>query len=92
MSSPHVLAHRHPSVIFRLLCLLPLLVAPTYASVIVSVYQSGPDVVSSYSGSVDLAALSSDGVDGITAAFIQGKFATEVFGPTVGSQPVYPAL
>ncbi|HEY1756538.1 MAG TPA: PEP-CTERM sorting domain-containing protein [Bryobacteraceae bacterium] len=80
-----------PSVrhIFRWAWLVPLFVLPIHADVVVDTYQSGSNVVSSYSGTIDLTGLTPNGTDGITPAYIWGADATEVFGPTVGGEPVY---
>jgi PEP-CTERM motif len=75
--------------IFRWAWFVPLCVLPIHADVVVYVYQSGPNVVSSYSGTIDLTGLTPDGVDGTTAPFIRGADATEVLGPTASDDPVY---
>jgi hypothetical protein len=83
------LAHRRLPAIFRLLCFTALCVLPIHADVVVDIYQSGPNVVSSYSGTIDLTGLTADGVDGLTPAFVWGANAVEVFGPTVAGESVY---
>ena len=75
--------------ILRWAWFVPLCALPVHADVVVYLYQSGSNVVSSYSGTIDLTGLAFDGTDGITPAFIQGDDATEVFGPTVAGEPVY---
>jgi hypothetical protein len=75
--------------IFRWAWLVPLCVLPIHADVVVYIYQSGPNVVSSYSGTIDLTGLTADGNDGVTPALIWAAEALEVFGPTVGGEPVY---
>jgi hypothetical protein len=75
--------------IFQWAWFFPICVLPIHADVVVYVYQSGPNVVSFYSGTVDLTGLTPDGTDGTTAPFIRGADATEVFGPTASGDPVY---
>jgi PEP-CTERM motif len=75
--------------IFRWAWFVPLCVLPIHADVVVYVYQSGPNVVSSYSGTIDLTGLTPHGFDGPTPPFIRGADATEVFGPTATDDPVY---
>ncbi len=75
--------------IFRWAWFVPLCVLPIHADVVVFVYQSGPNVVSSYSGTIDLTGLTPEGFDGTTAPFIRGTDATEVIGPTASGDPVY---
>jgi len=89
MFSTAILAHRRLPTILRLLCFVSLWALPVHADVVVYIYQSGSNVVSSYSGTIDLTGLTFDGTDGITPAFIQGDDATEVFGPTASGNPVY---
>ena len=78
--------------IFRWAWFVPLFVLPIRADVVVYIYQSGSNVVSSYSGTIDLTGLTADGNDGVTPAYIWGATATEVFGPTVGGEPVYSGI
>jgi hypothetical protein len=75
--------------IFRWAWFVPLCVLPIHADVVVDIYQSGSNVDSSYSGTIDLTGLTADGADGTTPAFIYAAQATELFGPTVAGQPVY---
>jgi hypothetical protein len=75
--------------IFRWAWLAPLCVLPIHADVVVYIYQSGSNVVSSYSGTIDLTGLTFAGEDGPTAPYISGATATEVFGPTAAGNPVY---
>jgi hypothetical protein len=89
MSPTDPLAHRRAPTILRLLCFVALCVLPIHADVVVYIYQSGSNVVSSYSGTIDLTGLTFDGNDGVTPAYIWGATATEVFGPTVAGEPVY---
>jgi hypothetical protein len=80
-----------PSVrhILRWAWFVPLCVLPIHADVVVDIYQSGSNVVATYSGTIDLTGLTADGTDGITAPFIDAAQATEVFGPAVAGQAVY---
>jgi hypothetical protein len=89
MSPTGTLPRRRLSTILGLLCFVSLWVLPIHADVVVYIYQSGSNVVSSYSGTIDLTGLTAGGNDGPTPAYIWGASATEVFGPTVGGQPVY---
>jgi hypothetical protein len=89
MSSTTVLTRRRLSSILGLLCFVSLWILPVHADVMVYIYQSGSNVVSSYSGTIDLTGLAANGSDGITTAYIWGADAVEVFGPTVAGQPVY---
>jgi hypothetical protein len=78
--------------IFRWAWFVPLCVLPMQADVVVYIYQSGSNVVSSYSGTIDLTGLTTTANDGITSPYIWAANATEVFGPTVGGQPVYSGI
>jgi hypothetical protein len=75
--------------IFRWAWFVPLCVLPIHADVVVYLYQSGSNVVSSYSGTIDLTGLSPSGADGLTSPYVWGATATEVFGPTAEGDPVY---
>jgi hypothetical protein len=92
MSSTVFLAHRRLSTILGLLCFVSLWVLPIHADVAVYIYQSGSDVVSSYSGTIDLTGLTFDGLDGTTPSYVWGAAAEEVFGPTVAGQAVYSGI
>ncbi len=89
MSSTAIRARRRLSTVLGLLCFVSLWVLPIRADVMVYIYQSGSNVVSSYSGTIDLTGLTANGVDGTTHAYIWGANAVELFGPTVAGQPVY---
>ena len=86
------LAPRRLSTILGLLCFVSLWVLPMHANVVVYIYQSGSNIVSSYSGTIDLTGLTAGGNDGPTPAYIWAAQATEVFGPTVAGQPVYSGI
>lgn len=83
------LSHPRLRTILGLLCFVPLWALPARAGVILDIYQSGTDVVATYSGTIDLSGLTSTAVDGITEAYAWGAKAVMVFGPTVSGQPVY---
>jgi hypothetical protein len=89
MSPTGALTRRRLSAIVGLLCFASLCVLPVHADVVVYIYQSGSNVVSSYSGTIDLTGLTFSGDDGVTPPYVWGATATEVFGPTVAGQPVY---
>ena len=89
MSPTDTLAHRRLPTILGLLCFVALWVLPIHAEVIVDIYQSGPNVLSSYSGTINLTDLAFLGEAGPTPAFITPDIATEVFEGTPGGAPVY---
>jgi len=75
--------------ILRWAWFVPLCVLPIHADVVVYLYQSGPNVVSSYSGTIDITGLTAAGIDGPTDPYIWGATAAEVFGPAAVGDPVY---
>jgi len=80
----HIVRH-----IFRWAWFVPLCVLPVHADVVAYIYQSGPNVVSSYSGTIDVTSLAADGNVHVNSAFIEGDDATEVFGPPTSGDPLY---
>ena len=89
MKPTETLSRPRTRTILGLLCIVPLCGVPAHAGVVLDVYQSGANVVASYSGTIDLSGLTYNGVDGVTPAYVWGAEAVLLFGPTVSGQPVY---